>query len=751
MRSKLLFTLLACLLSCGVTAAQTPADTTKSAAQDEDFVRVSLITIGPGNEVYSLYGHTAIRMQCPAHKLDYCFTFEMALRPEEELKFLFSTAKAGFIAAKTDLFFNNYRAKGRSITEQQLNLRPTEEQQLWRMLDKEMAKGAHWDYSFLTTNCSSMCIWIIEKSLATEGEKLVYNRLPEATSGTYRDLLYHISRDAPWARLFWNLRMGSKGSEQGAVSDKLAPALLQEAWADAVISDAAGNVRPVFASAPIHIAPQKLKVSPALVTPTMALIIAIIIVITLLIFIKPKFMKKLITSSKRLVLTVTLVLTTALTAMAGGDDWYAYNIQIDTYPTGAGKVYVDENDMMAYAPAEDAVYKESINVQYTSTATMLNIFPQANEGWHLLGFAKDAIDETGNVVRNDSIVSKVDEFAGYASVMPDGVFSKHWDDDAQQEVSDDSLTVAALMPLEPNNYFRAIFTHAYATVAKGYENLATVSADKLINNIGDKVTFTATPLSSFTTFVNWTKDSEVVSTNPTLEVTVGGADEYVANFTDTRNITLTFPEEGGYLPFFSEYSYGLDGTGVFAYSPVIFEEQENDCLVDMVGEDDQRISYLNMIGGEFQTGGMTALLLNGYGEVTLVPNDTVAADMPWNEQVFHWTDMSGLAVGGLNQSESKYYVYDQAGQKFNLITDGSIAPSSLYMVMPDSLMAEGQPAPEVIYVDENVYNTATGIAAVGRGPLASGKRFDLQGRRIDAISRDGIYIFDGKKVIYRKK
>lgn len=464
-------------------------------------------------------------------------------------------------------------------------------------------------------------------------------------------------------------------------------------------------------------------------------------------------MRELFTSSKRLVLTAALTLTTALTALAGGDDWYAYNIQIDAYPTGAGLVYADENDMSAYAPAEGAVFKESINVQYTATATLLNAFAQANEGWYLLGFAKDTLDAEGNVHHVDKITYKLDELMGYASLPLDGVTSKHWDDEQQTEVSDDSLTLAGLMPLEPNNYFRAVFTHAYATVAKGYEYLATVEADKLANNIGDKVTFTATPLSSFTTFVNWTKNGEVVSANPTIEVTVSGVEEYVANFTDSRNITLQFPEEGGYLPFFSEYSYGLEGVGVSACSPSIFEGQENDCLVDMVGEDGQRVSYLNMTSGNYQTGGMTALLLYGYGEVTLVPNDTVAAEEPWMEPVFRWTDASGLAVGGLNQSEAKYYAYDQVGQKFNLITDGSIAPNSLYMVMPDSLMAEGQPAPAVIYADETVYNTAvTGInSQMANRRQAAGKRFDLQGRRADAVNREGIYIFDGKKVIYRKK
>ena len=189
MRSKLLHTLCACLVSCTLNAATVSADSLHYATQDEDFVRASLITIGPGNEVYSLYGHSAIRMQCPANQLDYCFTFEMALKPEEKLKFMFSTAKAGFIAARTEMFFGNYMAQGRSITEQQLNLRPAEEQNLWQMLDQEMKKGAHWNYSFLTTNCSSMCIWIIQKALSTKGETIAYGKLPEPVLGTYRDLL----------------------------------------------------------------------------------------------------------------------------------------------------------------------------------------------------------------------------------------------------------------------------------------------------------------------------------------------------------------------------------------------------------------------------------------------------------------------------------------------------------------------------------------------------------------------------------
>ena len=747
MLSKFLHILCTCLLCCGVATAQVPADSIDRAAQDEDFVRASLLVIGPGDNVVTCFGHAAIRMQCPTHQLDYCFTFEMKLAEGEHTKFLTGQAKAGFMAAPTGVFMEQYKRQGRSIDEYDLNLTPKQEQTLWRNLDREIAQEARWSYDFITVNCGSMCVWIIQQSLLDE--HIEYQQLPTVLQGTYSDVMDYVGEDAPWLNLYFHVRYFSRRNDTGALADKMAPTLLAEAWQHALLTSPTGGSRPVI-TASRQLAPQTLRTGPVWLTPAKALVIAIIIIIVF-IFIKTKFMKRLFTSNKRLVLTAALALSTAFTAMAGGDDWYAFNVQIDAYPTGAGVVYADENEMEAFAPAEDAVFKESINVQYTSTTSMLNAFAQANDGWYLLGFAKDTLDTEGNVHHVDEITYKIGEM-GYAMLSLDGVSSKHWDDESQSEVSDDSLTVAGLMPLEPNNYFRAIFTHAYATVAPGYEYLAKVTVDKLANNIGDKVTFTATPLSDFTTFVNWTKDGEVVSTSPIMEVTVGGIEEYVANFTDSRNITLNFPEEGGYIPFFSEYSYGLVGTEVYAYAPAIYDDMENNCLVDMVIEEGQRASYLNMIGGNYQTGGMTAQLLYGYGNVTLVPNDTVAAEEPWNTQVFRWTDESGLAVGGLNQSMDKYYAYDQANQKFDLITDGSIAANSLYMVMPDSLMAEGQPAPAVIYVDENAYiNGVTGIRVPAANNAAKQKTYDLQGRRIDAINREGLYIFDGKKVIYRKK
>ena len=285
MHSKLVCLLLACLLGCGMAAAQTVADSTKAAVQDEDFVRASLLVIGPGNDAVTCFGHAAIRLQCPPHQLDYCFTFEMKLAEGEHLKFLAGEAKAGFIAAPTSLFLQQYTQQGRGITEYDLNLLPAEEQALWRNLDREVAQDARWSYDFITVNCASMCVWIIERSL--QGEHIAYHQLPAVLQGTYSDVMDYIAEEAPWMNLYFHLRYFSQRNDAGALNDKMAPPLLAEAWEHASFDGSPGGPRPVIV-AKRQLVPQNLVPSSCWFTPTMALVIAIILVTTILLFIKRK-------------------------------------------------------------------------------------------------------------------------------------------------------------------------------------------------------------------------------------------------------------------------------------------------------------------------------------------------------------------------------------------------------------------------------------------------------------------------------
>lgn len=95
-----------------------------SVVNQKDSIRISLLTCAPGDEVYSLFGHTAIRYQDPQQKLDIVFNYGM---------FSFKTPHFlwRFIKGETDYelgvnsyqdFASEYIYLERGVNEQILNL-----------------------------------------------------------------------------------------------------------------------------------------------------------------------------------------------------------------------------------------------------------------------------------------------------------------------------------------------------------------------------------------------------------------------------------------------------------------------------------------------------------------------------------------------------------------------------------------------------------------------------------------------------
>lgn len=50
-------------------------------ASDNDSIRLSLLTCAPGEEIYSLFGHTAIRYEDPVNGIDAVFNYGLFRAP----------------------------------------------------------------------------------------------------------------------------------------------------------------------------------------------------------------------------------------------------------------------------------------------------------------------------------------------------------------------------------------------------------------------------------------------------------------------------------------------------------------------------------------------------------------------------------------------------------------------------------------------------------------------------------------------
>jgi hypothetical protein len=89
-----------------------------------DAIDISLLTVGPGNEVWSLYGHTALRYQDKNRRQDLAINYG-AFNFEQDyflLRFVFGATDYEMETIPMRLFMDVYQAEGRWVREQQLNL-----------------------------------------------------------------------------------------------------------------------------------------------------------------------------------------------------------------------------------------------------------------------------------------------------------------------------------------------------------------------------------------------------------------------------------------------------------------------------------------------------------------------------------------------------------------------------------------------------------------------------------------------------
>ena len=120
-----------------------------------NFVTTSLLIVAPANSLYSVFGHAALRMQCPAYHLDYVFTFESDPEVSDFVRFFMGKARARYVSVPSQTFFDQISKEERGLTQYELNLTHHQKQNLWRVFDESVAEGDQWRFS-LRNNCVSM-------------------------------------------------------------------------------------------------------------------------------------------------------------------------------------------------------------------------------------------------------------------------------------------------------------------------------------------------------------------------------------------------------------------------------------------------------------------------------------------------------------------------------------------------------------------------------------------------------------------
>lgn len=200
---KLLIVLLLTLLSV---SAKTFAQT-----QLSDQANVSLLTCGPGDEMYSVFGHTAIRVYDPATRFDVVYNFGSFDfdTPNFYGKFVKGDLQYFVTTGSYEDFVYTYVYYKRDVFEQVLNLTTAQKQNIANELNTIILSDKRfYTYQFIHRNCTTMVADIINNHINPKIS------LENTNKGkTYREILFDALKGHYYENLGISLVFGHKTDE----------------------------------------------------------------------------------------------------------------------------------------------------------------------------------------------------------------------------------------------------------------------------------------------------------------------------------------------------------------------------------------------------------------------------------------------------------------------------------------------------------------------------------------------------------
>ncbi len=173
---------------------------------------ISVFTCGRGEELYSTFGHTALRVKDDANQLDVVFNYgTFDFRTENfYLKFVKGDLQYFLSVSSYEDFIIQYQIEKREVIEQTLNLTIQQKQKIFDALNNNIfSTDKYYTYKFIDRNCTTMVADKINEIVS--GKKITKI---DDKSISYRSLLYPYFENYFWYKLGINIIFGAKTDEK---------------------------------------------------------------------------------------------------------------------------------------------------------------------------------------------------------------------------------------------------------------------------------------------------------------------------------------------------------------------------------------------------------------------------------------------------------------------------------------------------------------------------------------------------------
>ena len=246
-----------------------------------DSVEISLITCSPHEEIYSLYGHSALRVRDLHTGEDLSFNYGVFNYKQDffVLRFVFGKTDYELGIAPFGEFCKYYKYWGSQVSEQVLNLTAPEKRNIVRELFiNYRPENRVYRYNFFFDNCASRPRDVIERNV---GGRIQYQAIGQEPS--FRQMIHEHNKLHPWNALGIDLLLGVRADMPTTQREQhFLPENLERDFAQATILNADGTTRKLVKERRIVIEPgiqlvkEEFPISP-LVCAIILLVVSLII------------------------------------------------------------------------------------------------------------------------------------------------------------------------------------------------------------------------------------------------------------------------------------------------------------------------------------------------------------------------------------------------------------------------------------------------------------------------------------------
>jgi hypothetical protein len=173
--------------------------------------RISLLTCTPGSELYSIFGHSALRVVDPTNGRDIVFNYGTFDFYDPRFYQKFTSGRLLYFVSidQLDGFLEEYKYYQRGVTEQVLNLSCDEKSRfIAALFENAKEENKYYRYDFNYDNCTTRLRDMLEKAT---GKPMQTSNIIPYKEATFRNLIhdYLDKGHLTWSKLGIDILLGS--------------------------------------------------------------------------------------------------------------------------------------------------------------------------------------------------------------------------------------------------------------------------------------------------------------------------------------------------------------------------------------------------------------------------------------------------------------------------------------------------------------------------------------------------------------